>query len=100
MSDIAKCPICGRDAVLDGTARIYCRCTNCMFRCDSDDLPRITAAMELAIALAWREEIDPQVDWLGDRIYNVMYWAEVCRTWTKAKADIEIAKKRVLEVFK
>ena len=56
MSEIAKCPCCGNDldyyvsAVEGDDEPIWYECMSrsCMFSCNGQDLPRISAAMELA----------------------------------------------------
>lgn len=94
MSDITKCPICGRDAVLDGTAHIYCRCTNCMFRCASDDLPRITAAMELAKATRTLEDAMEPLN------SGKLKMGQAIPAIRLAMEDQKACEQRVLEVFK
>ena len=94
-----KCPVCGSNAVLDGTAHKYCRCTKCMFRCDSDDLPRITAAMELAKAAVWAYECEDQKDYMDDTTSNRDAWRSIVNLDLEANDKALEAQDRVIEVF-
>ena len=46
MSEIMKCPMCENDMEMEPWR--WPECTKCPFSCAISDLPRITAAMELA----------------------------------------------------
>jgi len=75
----SKCPCCGgnRDS---GFAAESFSCIDCMFMCETKDLPRIAAAMELARMEYALEHCEPQ--------YEHEY-----------QFHLELAKKHVLEVF-
>ena len=106
MSEIAKCPICQSTMTLyeehmDGSDAIACN--KCSFTCAEKDLPRVAAAMELAEAKAWRQEVweATRKPWnfvqvLRERksIGSVFYILE------QSEEDVKLAEKRVLEVFK
>ena len=49
MSEELICPCCGEEADLMGVSG-FVECTECMFMCDIEQFPRISAAMELAKA--------------------------------------------------
>lgn len=50
MPEIANCPVCA--SRLFSSNRFFASCARCGFRCKPKDFPRISAAMELAIATA------------------------------------------------
>lgn len=86
MSEIAKCPICQSTMTLyeehmDGSDAIACN--KCSFTCAEKDLPRVTAAMELAKAES-----------------KMIRALEDCAAFDCARIDLSAAKMRVLEVFK
>ena len=86
MSEL-KCPACGSEAS-DFEQTGIIECEECQFMCDSSDFPRISAAMELAGARAWRKEV-----WAAGilAISDSLDFADEC---------VKNAEKRVEEVFK
>lgn len=75
----SKCPCCGGE-MFPGVSITDCMSKSCAFRCNLDDLPRITAAMELARMEYDLEHCEPR--------YEHEY-----------QFHLELAKQRVLEVF-
>ena len=76
MSEIAKCPVCGAEIHISKDSVVTCLGNDCLFICDTKDLPSIAAAMEsqkelaaLREAVAWEREccqdIRPLAAW-GD----------------------------------
>lgn len=84
---IANCPVCGSNNF--GVIKpLIAVCDSCSFRCGAKDLPRISAAMELAKA---EVAFDKAHDVSDDRLENSV----------NAMADVVLEKlHRVLEVFK
>ena len=76
---MAKCPMCGNTLQMDQWK--WPECTKCPFRCALSDLPRITAAMELARAVLRLHKDD----------------SKTAHQW---EFFVEEAEKRVLEVLK
>lgn len=77
----SKCPVCQTGTLEDWNRRVR-QCDSCGFQCDTEDLPRIAAAMDLAkwtIAINLTSSDDPTAADIADK-------------------HVE-AEKRVLEVF-
>lgn len=87
MNEELKCPM-GCDEILNAESDQYYACENCWFRCDKADLPRITAAMELAKAEVAASNATMNVPL--ERLDAAMEAAE---------AMLFQAKMRILEVF-
>ena len=51
----SKCPVCIAGTLENWNRRVR-QCDSCDFRCDTEDLARIAAAMQLALAHAWEAE--------------------------------------------
>ena len=85
MNEAEKCPVCRSDGRKergreDGEYVAYYVCDTCMFMCGLEDLPRISAAVELAKLEVEFENCKPK----EERQYQEM---------------IGWARERVLEVF-
>jgi hypothetical protein len=67
----SKCPCCGDDlAFLHNHGFVTAGCTFCAFECETKDLPRIAAAMELAkwtIAIILVDGEDPTAKDIADK---------------------------------
>jgi hypothetical protein len=89
----SKCPCCGgnRDS---GFAAESFSCIDCMFMCESKDLPRIAAAMELARATCYRNMKQAQI-LSGDYEYLEDAQGELER----ADSEVFDLGQHVLEVF-
>lgn len=83
---LAKCPVCGGFFRDYGE---YFACSTCYFSCGTAYLSRVSAAMELAEAKAWRQEVlDLSLEIEVE--FEVMY---------ESKEDVKKCEERVLEAF-
>ena len=81
MSEIAKCPCCGGELVMDEEGDAL-HCCGCFFACEPKYIHRIAAAIELARKLKELSQCD----------INTQH--------THVEKQVEAAERRVLEVFK
>lgn len=99
MSEIAKCPICQSTMTLyeehmDGSDAIACN--KCSFTCAEKDLPRVTAAMEFAMAVTWSNEARTVIN-LG--VGKVTARQDMMKSSVVAIDAEWDARQRVMEVF-
>ena len=91
------CPLCGGLIKLH-TGDVH-SCSSCPFKCFEDDFDRVCAAMELAQALMWEEEVE-------DFISNMQHKGKTIRGLNlvnirnKAEDLSYDAEVRVRELFK
>lgn len=102
MPEIANCPVCGSEECdFESTKKIF-HCGECAFRCFRSDLVRISAAMELAEAKAWRQEVweATRKPWDFVQVLRERKSIEsIYDIFDKSEEDVKSAEKRVLEVF-
>lgn len=97
MSEIAKCPICGRDMtsyVYRQRSVVSCDSEYCSFRCNAGDLPRIAAAMEFAKATRTLEDAMEPLN------SGKLKMGQALPAIRLAMEDQKACEQRVLEVFK
>lgn len=75
-----KCPVCQTGALEDWNRKVR-QCDSCDFRCNTEDLPRIAAAMELAKEL------------------TALSKSDLNNAHREIEKRVEKAERRVLEVF-
>ena len=101
MTEVANCPLCA--SRLFSSNRFFASCARCGFRCKPKDFPRISAAMELAEANAWRQEVweATRKPWDFVQVLRERKSIEsVLDILDQSEEDVKKAEKRVLEVFK
>lgn len=87
-----KCPVCNCPMVETYLGWV-CPTDNCAFRCSKNNLPRIAAAMNYALAVAWEREATPAQSSAHCKNREAMRISDV------AFARMCKAKERLLEVF-
>lgn len=97
MSEIAKCPVCGRRLTGDVDGVVICW-SGCSFRCGGYALPRIAAAMELAECEAWHVEAREAEWWASVR--DQATWEDCVKVTGCARVAAQDARARCAEVFK
>jgi NADPH-dependent glutamate synthase beta subunit-like oxidoreductase len=61
----SKCPVCQAGTLEDWNRKVR-QCDSCDFKCDTDDLPRIAAAMEFAMKVHLYHNKDGYLDEIND----------------------------------
>jgi len=91
----SKCPCCGGDRDSRFVAESF-SCIDCVFMCETKDLPRIAAAMELARAAAWASEASAVTSAGVGKVAARMGMMKNSVAATDAEWD---ARQRVIKVF-
>lgn len=116
MPKVAKCPCCDSELIPHSDAdveysaegatclshSVSWKCEDCSFACDEKYLSRISAAMELAEAKAWRQEVweATRKPWDFVQVLRERKSIEsIYDIFDKSEEDVKSAEKRVLEVF-
>ena len=99
MSEIARCPVC-EIGVLSLNRWSEFECPKCSFVCEDHLFPRIAAAMELARAYAWENEVNETRNWMDESCAISEPWEEIIESSIAAERELFAADDAVLEVFK
>ena len=91
MPEVAKCPLCRNTLQMDQWK--WPECTKCPFRCALSDLPRISAAMELAKATRTLEDAMEPLN------SGKLKMGKALPAIRLAMEDQKACEQRILEVF-
>ena len=96
MSELAKCPMCGseREHAPYYNKVVAWTCSKCCFTCNTEDLPRIKAAMEFAKATRTLEDVMEPLN------SGKLKMGQALPAIRLAMEDQNACEQRVLEVFK
>ena len=104
MPKVANCPLCKKKPYPYHYEEDHIGYVHCGVKCEDEDTwNRYAAAMELAEAKAWQQEVWEALrkPWDFAQVLRERKSIEsICDIFEKSEVDAKSAEKRVLEVFK